>query len=503
MKNWFKRAGPIRGFTSNWVYWFVTICVKSLPRKRDVSPSGSATTDRAQRSAGDLHNFAVAALTVGSGLGAQWADEHAPWVASAGVLSMALLSKRTYGRELRRVDAEVAHLNQQMSAVLRQVEEYRRKTQSGLATMAAISHEIRSPLSAVIALGDLLHQSSLPSEQQTMVRDLVDSSQMVMNVVNASLDYAKAESGALARGTQAFSLRSLLDRVRRQTEVLAVEKPGVAIEFTPSPIDWVTGDEVHLQQVLINLCTNAVKFTERGLVRVSADIQNLHGEDDFDLLVKVQDSGVGMSEGQIASLFQPYSQIHRNRTHSLHNTGLGLFISRRLMEGMGGTIAVTSEPGKGSEFTLTVPLSRAVRPQEPEAKSTTTAANTAPLTGLLIGIVDDARINREVTRRIVGAHGGQCALMDSGAVVMEEALSGRLKADILLLDIEMPGIGGLEVASRLRALTAYADLPIIAVSAVATDDISSALRNGHLNGFLPKPFHAHALVQKILAHLRA
>ena len=488
-----------------------------------VSHFASDTARTVLSRASDPQNLAVAALTVGSGLGAHFAQEHAPWVASAGVLSMALFNRQVHGRELNRVNGELSHLQQQMAEVQRQMQEDRRRIQSGLATMATISHEIRSPLSAVITLGDLLQKARMGADEHGLVRDLVDAGRMVMNVVNDSLDYAKFEAGFASGPPSDFSLRATVERVCRQARLLAISKPGLQLEAIPAEVDWVRGDEVHLQQVLVNLCANAVKFTDSGVVRVLTQVQPEPGSPDrLLLMVRVQDSGRGMTPEQQAVLFQPYSQTGtaNERTEANTGTGLGLYLCRRIVEMMGGTIGVVSEPGRGSEFWFRIPVQRA---QAPDAGGSAWAASPRtevqvaesrasrrephlqdtprPLAELKIGVVDDARINREATRRIIEAHGGQCLMLDSGAALLSRASAGDLPIEVLLLDIEMPGIGGILAAQTLRQMPEYAALPIIAVSALATEEVSGALRDGWIDGFLPKPFHAHALVQKILIHV--
>lgn len=489
-------------------------------RKNAVSPMGSDATRSLSARASEAHNFAVAALAVGSGLGAHYAQEHAPWVASAGVLSMALFNREVHGRELRRMYGEVSRLQQQMAEIQQQMQEDRRRTQSGLATMATISHEIRSPLAAVITLGDLLQKARLSADEHGLVRDLVDAGRMVMNVVNDSLDYAKFEAGFASGLPTDFSLRATVDRVCRQARLLAISKPGLRVEAADSDVDWVRGDEAHLQQVLVNLCANAVKFSDTGAVRVLTHAQPEPGSPRrLWLTIRVQDSGRGMTPEQQALLFQPYSQTGTLEERTAAGTGLGLYLCRRIVEMMGGTIGVESAPGRGSEFWFRIPVQPAQAPQAIAIANESTAGQTqttppeassvgpspqpsaAPLADIRVGVVDDARINREATRRIIEAHGGQCLLLESGEVLMSRAAEENLQLDVLLLDIEMPGIGGLAAAQALRRMPEYSELPIIAVSALATEEMSQALQDGLIDGYLPKPFHAKALVQKIRIHV--
>lgn len=506
MKN---ESGSVRSVLSKRVRLrceFVTIRNIFTPIRTVVSWLGSNSGQRLNDQVYNAQNFAVAALTVGTGVGAHLADEHAPWVASAGVLSMALFNRRAHGHQLQQVHGEVNRLHLQMADIQRQMQEDRLRTQSRLATVATMSHEIRSPLSAVIALGDMLAKGRLSADEQNMVRDLVDAGRMVMNVVNDSLDYAKFESSSTPASPEDFSLRALVERVCRQTRLLALSKPDLSVEVVPSPVDWLLGHEEHLQQVLVNLCANGVKYSDSGVVRIHTEV--VAEPDDPErlmLTVRVQDNGRGLTPSQQASLFKPFSQADTLERRAAQSSGLGLYLCQRIVEKMGGTIGVDSVLGQGSTFWFRIPVQRSRRPEAAQpsqmAAGMESGATASPLSGIRIGVADDARLNRELARRIIEAHGGECQSLESGNELMDKAAAGDLQIDLLLLDIEMPGIDGLAAAKRLRADPRYARLPIVAVSAVATEDIAGALKEGTLDGFLPKPFHAHALVQKIRAHL--
>ena len=452
---------------------------------------------------GDVHNMAVAALTVGTGLGAHFASDHAPWVASAGVLSMALLNRRVYGGEVSRIAAELRDVNQRIADISRQMDEQRRETRQGLYRIAAISHEIRSPLSAVISLGEMLEKAPLSEDHQGLVKDLLDSSRMVMGAVRDSLDYSRVESGSFTPVVSPFSLSGLLARVRRQAEVLAAAKPRVHIDMLPNLVDRIRSDEAHLQQVLINLCTNAVKFTEEGRILLSVEASpHPNGDSRINLTFKVKDAGPGLTVAQRKALFQPYSQVADDGVRRAEGSGLGLYISRRIVELMGGSIGVDSAPGQGSEFWFTIPAEVVDAHAASTADPAQPPASDRRLGGLIVGIVDDARINREATRRIVHANGGRCVAFHSAESLLSAASSGDLIADVLLMDIEMPGIGGLEAARELRKQARYSSLPILAVSASNSEPIDNSVRLGELNGFLAKPFHADELVQSILNQRR-
>ena len=426
---------------------------------------------------------------------------------------MALLSQRHFGRDVSRLSAEMDRLREEFSGLAEEVDDQRNRLRSRLATMATVSHEIRSPLAAVIALGDLLGREPLSDAQQSMVHDLVDAGRLIMHVVNDSLDYAKSETAPGLGAPKRFNLQELLNRVSRSTQLLAASNSGLEVVTLPSPVRWIEGHEAHLQQVLTNLCVNALKFTTTGTIRISvAELESTDGGKQRLLRFSVQDSGSGINAHERSRLFLPYSQLPAGDGRSTVGTGLGLYVCRRLVETMGGKIDVQSEPGAGSEFYFTLPITMVPEGEESTALESGADARQvdngisdgiakhSPLLGSVIGVVDDARINREVARRVVESHGGSCVLFESGEELLLHARTGILQVDLVLMDVEMPGTNGLQAAAALRSMPAYSGTPIVAVSGADNGDLQNCVTDGTVDGFLPKPYHAQALVQIILAH---
>lgn len=358
--------------------------------------------------------------------------------------------------------------------------------------VANMSHEIRTPLNGVLGISSFLEEESLPQDIREMGRLIRTSGEMLRRVVDDVLDFSKIESGKLELESEPFSLQESLEWsigiFRKAALDKQIELKLTVEENVPRRL---VGDATRVRQVLTNLINNAVKFTESGSIKVN--VAAVHAaSDDHDehscchLRVEVADSGVGIPRDRIDRLFQSFSQVDASTNRRFGGTGLGLAICKRLVEMMGGEIAVESELGMGSRFTFTIPLIVAT----PDSQPARVIANVTNPKRILI--VEDNVINQIVIKRMLERFGHTVDIAPDGDAAVR--LVQLATYDLLFTDVNMPGTDGLRAARWIRTLSdAHARLPIIALTASATAmDREECLRAG-MNDYLTKPIDAESL----------
>ena len=399
----------------------------------------------------------------------------------------------------QRTRAELAQKASDLEAAKERAEALAKVKSEFLATM---SHELRTPMNAVLGLSDVLVDTPLAPEQKDLVRTIHQSAGSLLVLINDILDLAKVEAGRMTVQNLPFDVREAVRSAVEIVQYQAAQKSlFIEVAVSPEVPAGLSGDAARVRQVLLNLLSNAVKFTEEGTVSVRASSREL-SSGEHEITFTVQDTGIGISPVLIQRLFTPFEQGDSSGASPYGGTGLGLVISKRLVELMGGTIRAESALGRGSKFQFSIRGPAVVPP------SIAPSVEIAPLlqgSSLQILLVEDNLINKRVSLAMLGRLGCHADVASNG----REALSaGEQKGyDLILMDLRMPEMDGFEAARRILARSSAARRPhIVAMTASAFDDDRAASRAAGMEDFISKPVQIEALravLVKALAASRA
>lgn len=388
----------------------------------------------------------------------------------------------------------IGRLNKELSlAVLQMKEATRAKDQF----MSNITHELRTPLNSIIGYTNLLLKKNHQPETEKWIQAVNSSGTMLLEIVNDVLDYSKLESGYLHVSKEPFQLDDVLTNLKNIMSHRADSKGlSLVILKDQSLPGSFTGDEKKLKQVLINLTGNALKFTEKGSVKVEVALQQQIGEQ-YWLTFKVTDTGIGISKENLKYVFERFYQVEDRYSKKYSGTGLGLPIVKQLVDMQGGTITVNSMPGVGTEFQFVLPFIKAdfIQKEEP---------NLAPVRRMLqhagkrILVVDDHELNRELLELVLKEYQCRVVTAESGIEALE--VLQKMKFDLVLMDVQMPELNGMETTQRIRHQLAL-DVPVIACTAFSQPKEIQMCKEAGMNDYLGKPVEENQLLGLLKKYL--
>ena len=421
-------------------------------------------------------------------LRAAFTTEHADTLSMlCGQLTVSIENIRVY----QSLERKVAERTEQLAAANAAKSQF----------LASMSHEIRTPMNAVLGLAQLLQDEPLTEDQLQMVHRINTAGRSLLSIINDILDFSKIEAGQLSVEQRPFKLTELLSHIDNLMGPAAQSKGLILRLQEEVPMSGrLSGDALRIEQVLINLVGNALKFTEQGGVTLRVTPIAIT-EASARLRFEIEDTGIGMNPEAVAKLFTPFTQADSGIARRFGGTGLGLSISKRLVDLMGGEIGVTSTPYVGSTFWFELPFDRL--PDEEKPESSATEVKGPRLQGLRLMVVDDSQINLYLAERVLKREGAEVTLMKDGQQALDALRANPQGYDLVLMDIQMPVMDGLAATRAIREELGLVTLPVIALTAgVLAEEKQNALDAG-VNDFLPKPMDLDLMAGMIRSYCPA
>jgi len=394
----------------------------------------------------------------------------------------------------RPMEREIQRAFEESQALLLKAEAADRAKSEFLANM---SHEIRTPMNGVLGMAELLNKTELSSRQKTFTEVIVKSGNALLTIINDILDFSKINAGQLTLDPGPFRLAEAVEDVATLVSAGVAEKNlELIVRVDPMLPESLVGDVGRFRQIITNLLGNAVKFTEKGHVLV--DVTGQRGDGLAHLHVRVEDTGIGIPADKLGTVFEKFAQVDGSSTRRHEGTGLGLAIAARLVELMGGRMGVESQVGRGSVFWFSVSLP--IHEAEPSL-----APVPVDVTGARVLVIDDNPVNREILLEQLRSWGFDCAATESGAVglaFLDRAVQLGARVDCIVLDYQMPGMNGADVARAIAADTRISNIPVILLTSVDQVDFGRMVLDFGIAAHLTKPARSAVLLGTIVAAIQ-
>lgn len=425
-----------------------------------------------------------------------------PWfyfIAIAASLGLAwlllFLRERKLNSDKQELEREVEQRTHELRLAKEQAENSMKAKEMFLSTM---SHEIRTPLNAVIAMGHLLMEEDPRPEQVENLQTLKFSSENLLVLINDILDFSKIDAGKIEFEEVPMNIRDLVKGLRKALYPVAIEKKIDLITFVEDEVpQTVLGDPVRLNQVLTNLVSNGLKFTISGSVKLEVRLESANDQQ-CEIAFVITDTGIGIAKDKFEQIFESFEQASKDTTRKFGGTGLGLTITKRLLELQGSQIQLESEFGKGSKFFFNLKFKRA-RGQV-SMGITELVPDEQLLKGLRILLVEDNSVNRLIATKFLEKWGASISYAENGLIGVEKAASEAF--DVILMDLQMPEMDGFEATRNIRKMgTPRAiKVPILALTAAAMVEVKDQVMKAGMNDYIAKPFNPEDLFSKIARH---
>lgn len=371
--------------------------------------------------------------------------------------------------------------------------------------LANMSHELRTPMAGILGMIDVTLESDLTGEQKEQLETAQRCAWSLLALLNDILDLSKIESGRMGLEQIPFNVRAVLQDCVKSLQPRVAKAPvELTCDIGANVPEEVFGDPLRVRQIFANLLSNAVKFTEQGYVR--ARLQTLR-RNEFEIVFRfeVEDSGIGISEEKLPLIFDKFTQADGSVSRRYGGTGLGLAITRKLVELHRGEIRVESEPGKGSTFSVDLVCLLSAHPRETEASvvdfDNPTETRPAEAASRIL-VVEDNQVNQKVVTTVLRKRGFEIELANNGEQALEK-LEGSVAFDLILMDIQMPVLDGLEATRRIRQDPRWRELPILAMTAHAMNGDRERCLDAGMNGYISKPVHPTHLLRVLSDYLPA
>jgi CheY-like chemotaxis protein len=356
--------------------------------------------------------------------------------------------------------------------------------------LASLTHEIRTPLSGILGMADLLLETRLDEEQREYVSAARLCAENLFEILNAALEYSALEAGQVSLDESEFSVKETLDAALNPSLPRAQAKNIRLFSTLEAGLpETLIGDAPRVRELLAHLIGNAVKFTHAGTVELRVSVDRSRGPW---LVLEVRDTGIGIPAERLGAIFESFHQVESGLSRPYPGLGLGLALARKLAALMGGEITVQSGAGAGSTFTVRLPL------RQPVAEPAPTPFK--PGAGPVILVVEDNPVNLTVLRHTLERRQVTVDCADSGRAAIE--LASHRRYDIVLMDLQMPEMDGLKATSLIRRIPGYETVPILALTATTSDDLRERCRHAGMQAFLSKPIEAAELWSAIAKFLK-